>query len=211
MEIWPRHWWCFWPFRQFFNFVGCWVGCYSLSLLKCVVEFFDHHMWELCISLTMTAVKKFGGGLCKAKPQCLCLVDAVLFSFQYYRRNAVNDTGDSWAVKAASSSRGLAKLLSHAALYAWALALPSSTNQKSTNDFTWFTCTLVWLESQAPNFCHNPVHSVKLRKTKSICWIISEVVSMWIVERKGFTEGLTDQSDLAADQISQGRVKAGPK
>lgn len=35
---------------------------------------------------------------------------------------------------------------------------------------------------------------------------------MWIVERKGFTEGLADQSDLAANQISQGRkVKAGPK
>lgn len=45
-----------------------------------------------------------------------------------------------------------------------------------------------------------------------MCLIRSEVIIMWVVKRKGFTGGLADQSDLAADQISQGRrVKADPK
>lgn len=69
-----------------------------------------------------------------------------------------------------------------------------------------------WLENQVPNFCPNPMHNVKLRKTKSMRLIRSEVIIMWVVKRKGFTRGLANQSDLAADQISQGRrVKTGPK
>lgn len=51
------------------------------------------------------------------------------------------------------------------------------------------------LESQAPNFWHNPVHSVKLWKIVSMRLTRSEVLILWIVilevMRKGFLEGHT--------------------
>lgn len=70
----------------------------------------------------------------------------------------------------------------------------------------------LWLENQAPNFWHNPCAQCKTQEDQIN--MLDNITGSHNVEygEKRFHRGSHNQSDLAADQFSQGRrVKVGPK
>lgn len=83
-------------FQSVFFFGSLGFFCFSLCPPKSAVEsFWTPNVENSVFSLQwLKAAKKFGGELCKAEPQCLRLVDAVLSALQHYRKNDVNDVGE---------------------------------------------------------------------------------------------------------------------
>lgn len=149
-KIEPRHLaqtlcWCLWAFRVFFSLVVWGFFASPSAHQKVLWNLFEHQMlgilyfpyndWRQPRSLVENYAKQN--------------LSAYVWWMQFYLPFSITGKmmwmtlGNEWAEKADSSSRVSANLQSHAAVYAWALALPWGANQKSASDFTWFTCTLV--------------------------------------------------------------------
>lgn len=227
-KIEPRHLaqtlcWCLWAFRVFFSLVVWGFFVSPSAHQKVLWNLFEHQMLGILYFPynDWRQAKKFGGELCKAEPQCLHLVDAVLSTLQHYRKNDVNDVGEWMGWEGWQQQQGLCQSAVMQQCMPEPLHCPEVRIKNLQVISPGSPVHWLWSENQAPNFRHNPAHSVNHRKTISICLTRSEVLILWIVipkvMRKGFVEGPTlyksplYQSDLAADQFSQGRrVKAGP-
>lgn len=125
---------CLWAFRVFF----VWLLGFGVFLLWNL--FWTLDVGNSVFSLqSRETVKRFGGELCKTKPQGLCLVDAVLFALQHYRKNYVNDIGE-WMGWESWQQQQQQQGLCQTAELCTALGCEP---KKSTSDFSWFTCILV--------------------------------------------------------------------